>query len=166
MKTQPIRRNKNIVSLSHDHHAGLLFCWKLRQGLKRRTEPGRILAYIHYFWQHHLLPHFSEEEAFLFILPDDPGIARAKDEHQRIGVLVDSILTGPSEGILRLLPVLADAVDNHIRFEERDLFPYLEKQLSEAQLESIGRHINENPHLPDNWRDEYWKVTTHSDTLK
>src|SRR5215469_4060165 len=155
MKPSPIRRNKNIVSLSQDHHAGLLFCWKIRQGLKHEIDPGRIKAYVHYFWQHHLRPHFKEEEAFLFILPDNPGIARAKDEHYRIGVVVEAILTGPSEEALRLLPALADTVDNHIRFEERELFPHLEKQLSETQLESIGRHINEKPHLPDAWKDEY-----------
>lgn len=168
MKTSPIRRNKNIVTLSHDHHAGLLFCWKIRQGLRKHADTGRILPYVHYFWQQHLRPHFKEEEAFLFILPEDAGIMRAKDEHHRIRILVDAILTGPgsSARALQLLPALADAVDNHIRFEERDLFPHLENLLSEKQLESIGHHINENPHLPDDWRDEFWKDTTHSDTLK
>lgn len=168
MKTSPIRRNKNIVTLSHDHHAGLLFCWKLRQGLKKQVDPARMLSYVHYFWQQHLRPHFREEEAFLFILPEDPGIVRAKDEHHRIRVLVDAILagSGSSGHALQLLPLLANTVDNHIRFEERDLFPRLEKELSEKQLESIGHHINEKPHLPDDWRDDFWKDITHSDTFK
>lgn len=166
MKTQPIRRNKNIVSLSHDHHAGLLFCWKIRQGVKNQIEPERMLAYVRYFWHHHLKPHFQEEETSLFILPDDAGIIRARDEHRQINILAGAILNGPPAETLRLLPIVADAVDKHIRFEERDLFPHLEKQLSDTQLESIGRHINEKPHLPDDWEDEFWKDTTHSDTLK
>lgn len=166
MKTQPIRRNKNIVSLSHDHHDGLLFCWKIRQGLKNQTDAERILAYVRYFWQNHLQPHFREEETLLFILSDDPLIARARGEHHQISVLIDSILNGPSAETHRLLPVLADAVDNHIRFEERELFPYLEKQLPETKLETIGKQLNENPHLPDSWPDEYWKDTTHSHTSR
>lgn len=166
MKTSPIRRNKNIVTLSHDHHAGLLFCWKIRQGLKNQTDPERILGYIRYFWQTHLQPHFREEETLLFILPDDPGIARARDEHHQIGVLVNSILNGPSSDVSHLLPVLADTVDNHIRFEERHLFPHLEKQLSGTQLETIGKRLNKNPHSPDSWPDEYWKDTTHSDIVR
>jgi hypothetical protein len=80
--------------------------------------------------------------------------------------LINALITSPDAEGHRILPVLADAVDNHIRFEERDLFPHLEKQLSEAQLESAGNRINEKPHLSDDWPDEFWKDNKRSDTLK
>ena len=162
MKTNPIRRNENIVRLSHDHHAGLLFCWKIRQGLNIQTDLGRILNYVRYFWTTHLEPHFREEETWLFVLPEDAGIIRATNEHRQIGILVNAILSGLSADAPRLLEALADTVDKHIRFEERELFPHLEKQLTKPQLESIGNQIKENPHLPDTWQDEFWKQTTRS----
>lgn len=157
-----MKRNKHIVSLSHDHHDGLLFCWKIRQGIKNRVDPLRIVRYVRYFWQDHLLSHFREEEQLLFILPGDEKVARALDEHRQVAVLVNGLLNGPAADAYPLLSVLADTVDNHIRFEERILFPYLEKRLPEAQLENIGRQLNKNPHLPDAWPDAYWKDTTPS----
>ncbi|HVS98786.1 MAG TPA: hemerythrin domain-containing protein [Puia sp.] len=157
-----MKRNKHIVSLSHDHHDGLLFCWKLRQGVKNGTDPERILGYVRYFWQDHLLPHFRLEEEILFVDPDDEKIARALREHREMGALVQSLLSGPPGEAYSLLQLLADAVDNHIRFEERELFPYLEKELSEDRLAGIGHQLNKNPHLPDAFPDAFWKASSHS----
>ncbi len=54
---------------------------------------------------------------------------------------------------------LADIVDDHIRFEERVLFPHLQEQLSDEQLEKIGEQIVNEP-LTDNYEDEFWKKSS------
>lgn len=154
MPAQPIRRNPHIVPLSHDHHQGLLFCWKIRQGLIRQVAPHRIAAYIHYFWQHHLEPHFREEEDILFILPDDDRIGQALREHRQIRDLVAAITPNPT--IAQQFSTLADTVDQHIRFEERDLFPYLERTLTPDQLATIGQQLKEEPPHADTYSDEFW----------
>lgn len=162
MSTSPIRRNKHIAPLSHEHHDGLLFCWKIRQGLKHHTDPGRILDHVRYFWQEHLQPHFQEEEQHVFILPGDEKTERAVSEHRRIAALTEGLLNGPGERTVQQLALLANTVDEHIRYEERDLFPYLEQRLSEAQLEAIGRHLKAAPHACDSWPDEYWRSPNRS----
>ena len=65
MNKKPIKRNENILKLSKEHHFSLLFCWKIRQGLKAGADSSRIIKYVQYFKTHFLLPHFSEEEIFL-----------------------------------------------------------------------------------------------------
>ncbi len=66
MADKPIKRNENMVPLSRDHHFGLLFCWKIRQGLKAKIDLERIRKYILHFWKSHLEQHFKEEETLLF----------------------------------------------------------------------------------------------------
>ncbi|MGQ9541021.1 MAG: hypothetical protein ACUVTY_08005 [Armatimonadota bacterium] len=36
---------------------------------------------------------------------------------------------------------LANGLEKHIRFEERELFPRIEKVLPEEALESLGAHL-------------------------
>ncbi len=81
---KPIKRNEHIIKLSKDHHFTLLFCWKIRNGLKFEVEPERIVCYVKYFWQNHMLPHFTEEETILFAPVKDVEVQRALDEHADI----------------------------------------------------------------------------------
>lgn len=150
-----MKRDPNIVPLSRDHHTGLLFCWKIRQGLKLNVEPERILPYVRYFWQNHLRNHFAEEENLLFILKEDVVCERAQNEHRSIELLMSQI----EEANKRKLQELTDLLEQHIRFEERELFPYLEEQLTPAQLTDIGMALNslhERPNL-DKYDDAFWE---------
>jgi len=52
---------------------------------------------------------------------------------------------------------LANLIDDHIRYEERKLFPHLEKVLSGKQLEEIGKKLNAQPcPLTDDFEDQFW----------
>jgi len=153
----PIKRNKHIVALSKDHHFSLLFCWKLRAGVKANVAPERIGEYVNYFWHHHLKPHFAEEESVLFALLKDANVKRALVEHQQITKLVDDILNGPAP-VPDQFSALANAVDNHVRYEERELFPHLEQMLKPDVLEWVENQLAayHNPDAKDDFRDEFW----------
>ena len=69
----PIKRNENIVPLSQDHHLSLLFGWKIRQGVKADIDVNRIVDYVHYFEDVHLLPHFKEEEDYFYFIVSNSG---------------------------------------------------------------------------------------------
>ena len=155
MEKAPIKRNPNIVKLSQDHHASLLFCWKLRQGLKYHAEPSRMIKYVKYFWEHHFSNHFKEEEDILFAPLKDTLIEKAIEDHTRIKKFIGELTSAPQPDQDDQLSVLADTVDAHVRFEERILFPHLEKQLSAEQLEDIGGRISGEP-LKDNYDDTFW----------
>jgi hemerythrin-like domain-containing protein len=157
MDQKPIKRNPHIVKLSKDHHFTLLFCWKVRNGLKLEAEPSRIRKYIQYFWKHHMQPHFREEETTLFAPVKDAAVKRALKEHADIAQQINE-LNGAEHVSSNQLLRLADMVDNHVRYEERELFPHMEKILTEDQLEAIGKQISaqHDPRLKDDFADEFW----------
>jgi hemerythrin-like domain-containing protein len=155
MKEKPIKRNKNIVKLSQDHHASLLFCWKLRQGVKFNAPFETMKKYVRYFWDHHFSFHFKEEEEFLFAPVLDAQVQKALDDHQKIKIFIEQINETGAEDKQDLLLELADLVDAHVRYEERTLFPHLEKVLSEEQLKKIGEQISDVP-VKDEFSDQFW----------
>ena len=159
MKNSPLKRDENLLKLSRDHHAGLLFCWKIRQGVKYHVAVERMIEYIRYFWDHHFATHFKEEEEFLFAQIRDKEVQKALDDHQKIKTFIDQVSVSGMENEEDVLLELADTVDDHIRYEERVLFPHLQEKLSEDQLKTIGEQMVEEP-LTDNYEDEFWKKPT------
>ncbi len=156
MEKKPIRRNANIVKLSRDHHASLLFCWKLRQGIKRHTPIERMVKYVQYFWSQHFSPHFKEEEELLYSAFKDDKVQKAIDDHKRIKSLIIDLAHLETKESADQLSGLADTVDAHVRYEERVLFPHLETELSDEQIEFIGNQISDKP-LQDNYEDAFWE---------
>lgn len=159
MKPKPIRRSESIMKLSREHHFSLLFCWKIREGLKKRTAPKRMVQYAQYFWSNHIQPHFLEEEEILFAPLQDEMVLKAMEEHAVIREGIEALTVLPPENITDELTKLADQLDKHVRYEERQLFPHLENVLSDAQLESIGAQLNALPSaaLKDDYQDEFWR---------
>ncbi|MDQ6901513.1 MAG: hemerythrin domain-containing protein [Bacteroidota bacterium] len=157
MENKPIKRNKNIKKLSKDHHSGLLFCWKIRQGLKNEVAIERIKKYASYFWSNHLAPHFNEEEVILFFPLKDELVQKALDDHKQIKDQLDKLLDESAGDAKNGLVRLANLIDDHIRYEERKLFPHLEKVFSGKQLEEIGKKLNAQPcPLTDDFEDQFW----------
>ena len=150
-----MKRNPNITPLSRDHHFGLLCSWKIREGLKKNIRPERISDYLLYFWSSHLKTHFEEEEQLLFTNTDDPLTSQALNEHKHLRLLMERIKENPEESVLA---DFAGVLQEHIRFEERVLFPHLEKSLSEAELVSIGAELDRiHQHQTDDYKDEFWR---------
>ena len=160
MTTKPIKRSESIVKLSREHHFSLLFGWKIRQGLKNNTDPQRIVPYAEYFWEHHLLPHFKEEEEILFIPTTDPLILKAKKEHILIHQYIENLSSASDIPLKEQLQHLVEQLDKHIRFEERELFPHLEKILLPDQLILIGKKLKEasGPEEEDRFEDAFWNL--------
>src|SRR5262249_37918811 len=94
-----------------------------------------------------LQKHFNEEEEFVFSnLPTDDELRKqAEKEHGNIYLLVESISKNDSDK--DLLKQFADALEAHVRFEERVLFNYLQGTLKPGELEEIFVKIeaHDNP---------------------
>lgn len=155
---KPIKRSEHIIQLSREHHFSLLFCWKVRKGIRKQVDTDRIIQYILYFWKEHLLPHFSEED-ILFEHVDDPLVQRAYTEHHEVNDLVTRLGSVSAESKIDLALKIVDLVDNHVRFEERILFPHLEEAIEESVLAKIGKKLFEAQPEPlqDTYEDEFWK---------
>ena len=151
-----MKRNVHIIPLSRDHHHGLLFCWKIRQGINRNASPERVQSYVDYFWKQHLLQHFHDEEKILFLDRKNALCQTAIAEHRQIEELVRKLSSSKPDKAQLLR--LADLIHDHIRFEERELFPWLESELSIAELAEIGGKLQEShsANKGDSFCDEFW----------
>ena len=158
MVNKPIKRNKNILKLSKEHHLSLLFCWKIKQGLNGEIPPDRIIKYIQYFSANFLIPHFREEEFFLFPALNDEKVDKAIEQHKQINNLISGVSLYDETNLKKTLQRIAELVDDHVRYEERELFPYMESKLKDEQLSAIGKKLNEAEALPlkDEYEDEFW----------
>jgi hemerythrin-like domain-containing protein len=80
-------------------------------------------------------------------------VDRMINEHQEIEALIHI-----NENIVdeaNLLKI-ADAVADHIRFEEREFFPHAESTISLENLDKIYEQLSIEKALPGNWKDEFW----------
>jgi hemerythrin-like domain-containing protein len=152
-KINPIKRSKQLVPLSRDHHDALLFIWKIRQGLKNKTPVAVVGDYVKWFWNNHLKDHFDQEEKIL--LPNLPNedelVQRLKQEHVMIRNMIDKESNETS------ISILGDALNDHIRFEERQLFPHIEQTVSEDQLNEISRQLDHQPSCKTEWHNAFWE---------
>lgn len=153
---QPIKRCPQLAPLSREHHDGLLFAWKIKQGIEHKASPALMCRYVSWYWKEHIRPHFYQEEKILMpYLPADHAMAkRLKEEHDHIRELIIELGEEPDN---RHLVLLCDLVNQHIRFEERELFQYMESLLTPEQLNDVYRQLEEHPlHCHTEWTEEFW----------
>jgi iron-sulfur cluster repair protein YtfE (RIC family) len=138
-----MKRHPALEELSRDHHQALYRAMRM----KRATETDRdevregVLAY----WSDHGARHFRIEEEILlpaFATKADPGsdaVVRVLVDHvwirERIERLADDALD------LGGLHELGGRLEQHVRHEERVLFPLLEEALEPAALAALARRI-------------------------
>jgi hemerythrin-like domain-containing protein len=156
MENKPLKRSSYMVALSRDHHVGLLFCWKIREGINKGASFDRITGYVRFFWEEHLREHFQEEEILLFNQHDDALTRRGKAEH----VSLENLFRMITSGQLKEPNFLAftEQLTAHIRFEERELFPFLEKTLTVPVLTAVRDILIKLHSVPfeDKYADEFW----------
>lgn len=152
---KPIKRSKELAPLSREHHDGLLFAWKIKQGLANGTPVETLCNYTRWFWSNHIKPHFKDEEKVLvkFLPADNSLVQQMIKEHGQIRELVISLDRRPDSNSLK---VLSEFINNHIRFEERELFPYVEKTVTPEQLNEIYNDLPHDLHCDTEWTDEFW----------
>ena len=159
--TKPIKRNAAIVEFSKDHHFALLLVWKIREGLKKSIEFSRITKYVIHFFECDLIPHFKDEEELLYskLSKDNKLRIQAETEHENIYLMIDALRKKPDDK--DLLQKFADTLEKHIRFEERELFNYLQENISESDLLEIASSLKQREQEPDTvWTDAFWESKT------
>ena len=149
----PIKRHIALQPISHDHHFGLLVCWKIKSGLNKGVEPARIKKFCNFFYEKHLHTHFIAEEKYIFpVLGNDDGlIKRAMNEHHLLRKLFED-----ETGDIQNLTLIEKHLEEHIRFEERELFNKIEALATEEQLQAISNMKSEDIKLIESWKDEFW----------
>jgi len=149
----PLKRHTGLQPLSREHHHSLLLCWKIRTGLKNGISPKRIKKYVDWFFAKHILPHFEIEELFVFSLldADDIYVKKALSQHRKLNRLCRT-----SVDLEKNLSLIEEVLEQHIRFEERVLFPIIQTKLSDDQLKSIEK-AHHDSNFVDNLTDPFWE---------
>ena len=148
-----MKRHEALVQLSRDHHFGLLLCWKLKEGLKREVSVERMEKYISLFYVQNLKPHFAEEEETIFkVLGEEhPLIKEAISQHRTFRKMIEDGFKSPEE-----VETFRALLELHIRTEEREIFPEIEKRATDEQLEKILKL--DHPELKEPVYDDiFWK---------
>ena len=153
MKHKPLKRHKALQPLSRQHHHGLLLSWKIRMGFGKNIEPKRIRVYADWFFENHLIPHFEIEETHIFTIlsEDNELIKKALVDHRRI-----KCLFAETEDDTKTLSKIEETLEQHIRFEERVLFPEIQKVATEEQMALI-EEIHQEEGFVDKLDDEFWR---------
>ncbi len=117
-----MKRLPAFVGLSQDHHTALV--------LARRCIDGKTTwEAVKEAFEKELEPHFQiEERLVLPVLGEDPLANRTLVDHARLRALVEE--AGP-------LAEFGEKLQQHIRFEERELFERTQKIMSAEQLEAL-----------------------------
>ncbi|MBU3822482.1 hemerythrin domain-containing protein [Flavobacteriaceae bacterium XHP0103] len=153
MSIKPLKRHKALQPLSREHHHGLLLAWKIRSGLNKNIAIERIKAYTDWFFKTHLIPHFEMEEKHIFTLlgNDNDLVKKALSEHKRLAMLFNQ-----TEDTKKNLSLIEEELEQHIRFEERVLFPEIQKIATPDQFAEI-EEIHQSIPFKDKVDDEFWK---------
>ena len=155
----PIKRHPSLARFSRDHHFGLLLVWKIKQGLDNGIATERVSNYVRYFFEQDLQQHFEEEEQMLFpCLPvDNAKRKRAEDDHAIMRRLIGQLEKDMNNKDLLLQ--FAQVLNDHIRFEERDLFAALQLAIGQEKLANMELHGNvRGSEVDDRWNDPFWMI--------
>jgi hypothetical protein len=147
-----MKRDKNLHPLSWDHHAALTSVVLTRKHIKEQTGIDRLRLVAQEFEVFHecaLLPHFRHEEEWLLprylrhVPVDDPGVVRLLTDHAILHKLILDLAAAVRAGADLVAPLVAltDRLEAHVRFEERELFPLIERSLTREEMEELGAYL-------------------------
>lgn len=143
-----MRRSRELKPLSSDHHQALLVAFQLKKGLAGHGEtagapkdlPG-LLTLAQRFDEQVLRNHAQAEEDLLGRLIVATDMSRLRAEHGELARLLQSARSGRPNDQRGHLAAFADLLERHVRWEERELFPYAEGHVDEETLATIGGEL-------------------------
>jgi hemerythrin-like domain-containing protein len=139
-----LRRSEFLQNLSREHHRGLFVALQLSRGTRASIGDARE-AFLQ-FWHSEGRQHFRVEEEVLLPAyarqrpPDEPAVVRVLTEHvdlRRRAAELEASESPPLTDVQELGERLAQ----HIRHEERVLFPAIEAALPDAELSELARAL-------------------------
>ena len=137
-----MKRHPALVPLSHDHHQVLVIAQRLRRATNATATEisDAFLA----AWESEEKQHFRLEEELLlpaYAAHGDPGhpvVMRMLQDHMLIRRDAARLANDPS---LELLHELGNRLADHVRLEERELFPLIEETMPESELQALGERL-------------------------
>jgi hemerythrin-like domain-containing protein len=159
-----LHRDQALQPLSRQHHQGLMVSLLLSKGLKKNLATKPMRDFILQFWQDDLQKHFEVEEQVLVPVAKnyaslEPLITRMLVEHQQIVLIINRINNEARAEQLETIKEFADKLEQHIRFEERELFEQIQLTLRAEDLSVLDeafKTISEKDFC-DRYDNKFWE---------
>jgi iron-sulfur cluster repair protein YtfE (RIC family) len=147
------KRHPSLISLSQDHHHGLALALRLRQGNKALRTDGwthdrsEQAKRVQEFYDEDLRRHFKAEEEVVFpemrknVSASSSLIESLISQHRQLENLVKRIGRSSGAKLEESLISMGQLLEQHIRSEERELFPLFESSMPVEVAERIGQEV-------------------------
>lgn len=145
-----MKRHPHLREFSDDHHQGLVAARRLRKASAGEEPLEQTAQFFLEFWEEETEPHFiKEEEALLPVLArygvrlDSEPLTSMFAQHHYIRTLVAQLELELARRDVKseTLGELGELLDEHIRLEEREVFPMIEESLTEEALEEVAGRL-------------------------
>ncbi|MFC0015175.1 MULTISPECIES: hemerythrin domain-containing protein [Allobacillus] len=137
-----MKRHEGLIPLSHHHHHALVVSKSLKEiGTGKSDKTYKvILRELIDFWEKDGNEHFRDEEEVLIPLylrfenePDIDLIKKVLYQHAEIRGMIAAIRNN-QQADHEQLNLLGYLLEEHVRLEERELFPIIEKAVPDNYL--------------------------------
>lgn len=145
-----MKRHDGLQPLSREHHPALVQAKRLRDFTGDAEQARELgLAFVG-FWDAEIAQHFRDEEELLIPLlaqragDDAAEIMETLAQHvqlRRAVLELRRLLASDTAIGVPLLNALGDGLKSHVRFEEDELFPFVEQTLLEDDLTYLGQQL-------------------------
>ena len=142
-----MKRDAALVSLSRGHHQALVVAQKLRRADHGSAREAR--AAFAAFWPVSGRGHFRLEEEVLLPAfaghgdPHHPLIARVLCDHVEIRHRAEVVLDDGASTTVDDLHELGGLLADHVRVEERELFPLIEQAMPAGDLAVVASALEQ-----------------------
>ncbi len=142
----PLKRVPELRKLSEDHHHGLVLARRAKRAAEENEDSvAQAWKEVKNRFRNELEPHFQIEEKYLVPPLEAHGktelVERTTDDHRRLRKAVSEDALRSASG----LKAFGEMLDQHIRFEERELFEEAQRLLSRDDLKAIERACETPP---------------------
>lgn len=133
-----MKRANALADLSREHHTALVWASRaVRVASADGHAAAEVMSALIAVFERELEPHFKIEEAGLLPALHEAGevalVERTLAEHRQLRATMLRIRDGEAAA----LAVFGKALQAHVRFEERELFPLAEQRLAPARLAAL-----------------------------
>jgi hypothetical protein len=130
-----VKRAPALVPLSREHHEALVLARRACEPWRPQAQPDALREHVLQRWDAQFEAHFACEEAHLLPALQAAGEPDAAAEALRQHAAVRAAIARLRKGDLDALPAWGEAMRDHVKWEERQLFPLAERVLDLGGLQ-------------------------------
>ena len=142
MKSFAVKRHPSLKPLSRDHGVGLVCAQRLHKAVRASVSDRlRLAGQMREVFGDLIHSYLEDEQRILSpVITDNENRVELQRRHDNVRTLLAKLnqLESEEDPGLGLFSRIADALDDYVRWEEHTLFPCIEEQLDDEQLDQLA----------------------------